>query len=143
MAGSGATRAFAGMNGHSRGYDERAMAGSHPANDTGDTTMADELAPIATEVIFEDELVRVWNQVVPKGATIRKHLHANDYFLLHVSGEGPIEVTFHDGTGGMLGEHFAFRPKPGTADFIRKGHVETAVNNGEDYRAILVELKKS
>lgn len=105
--------------------------------------MNHELAPIATGVIFEDDRVRVWNQVVPKDGLIDKHAHTHDYFLLHVSGEGPIAVTFHDGTGGKLGEHFMFKPKPGTADFVRKGHVETAHNQGEEYRAILVELKNS
>ncbi len=103
--------------------------------------MTEELAPIATEVVYEDDHVRVWNQVVPAGGTIAKHRHDNDYFLVHVTGEGPIEVTFHDGTGGELGERFSFRPKPGTADFIGKGHVETARNDGAEYRAVLVELK--
>ncbi|MDH3642117.1 MAG: hypothetical protein OES38_08470 [Gammaproteobacteria bacterium] len=103
--------------------------------------MAEELSPIATEVIFEDDHVRVWNQVVPKGASIEKHEHKNDYFLVHVKGEGPIDVRFHEGTGGGLGERFAFAPKPRTADFIEKGHIETAHNQGEEYRAILVELK--
>ena len=58
-----------------------------------------KLAPIATKVIYEDEYVRVWNQVVPAGGTIKKHAHKNDYFLLNVTGNGPIEVDFHEGTG--------------------------------------------
>ncbi len=102
-----------------------------------------ELNDIATEVIYEDDEVRVWNQVVPAGADIAKHEHKNDYFLLNISGEGPIAVEFHDGTGGSFGEKFEFSPKPGTADFIKKGHIETAHNKGDEYRAILVELKKS
>ena len=103
--------------------------------------MADEPNPIATEVVFEDDKVIVWNQVVAAGADIKKHEHLNDYFLVNISGTGPIEVEFHDGTGGNLGERFVFEPTPGTADFIRKGHIETAHNRGEEYRAILVELK--
>ena len=55
---------------------------------------------IATEVVFEDEEVRVWNQVVKKGEDIPKHEHRLDYFLLNISGEGPIHVQFHDATGG-------------------------------------------
>ena len=105
--------------------------------------MSEELGPIATKVIFEDEEVRVWNQVVGAGANIEKHEHAHDYFLLNVSGEGPVEVEFHNGTGGELGEKFTFSPKPGTADFVKKGHVETAINKGGEYHAILVELKHS
>ena len=63
---------------------------------------------IATEVVFEDEEVRVWNQVVKKGEDIPKHERRLDYFLLNISGEGPIHVQFHDGTGGALGETFEF-----------------------------------
>ena len=85
---------------------------------------------IATEVVFEDEEVRVWNQVVQGGEDIPKHEHKHDYFLLNISGEGPIQVQFHNGTGGSLGETFEFFPKPGSSDFIKKGHIETAHNAG-------------
>jgi beta-alanine degradation protein BauB len=104
--------------------------------------MAEELAPIATSLVFEDDYVRVWQQVVPAGGTIQKHAHQLDYFLLNVSGEGPFDITFHDGTGGRFGDHATFTPRPGTADYVRKGHVETAHNRGEEYRAVLVELKR-
>ncbi len=103
--------------------------------------MADELAPIATKVIFEDDYVKVWQQVVPAAGTIEKHKHENDYFLLNVTGEGPFDITFHDGSGGRLGEHATFDARPRTANFVRKGHIETAHNRGAEYRAILVELK--
>ena len=102
--------------------------------------MSEELSDIATQVVYEDQEVRVWNQFVPAGGKIQKHVHEHDYFLLNISGEGPIKVKFHEGTGGALGEEFEFIPKPGSADFVRKGHIETAFNAGEDYRAILVEL---
>jgi hypothetical protein len=62
--------------------------------------MAEKLAPIATQVVYEDEYVRVWNQVVPAGGRIERHVHTNDYFLLNVTGHGPIEVAFHEGTAG-------------------------------------------
>ena len=102
----------------------------------------EKLAPIATAVIYEDDHVRVWNQVVPAGAPIPRHEHTHDYFLVNVRGEGPIKVNFHEGTGGALGEEITFSPTPGQADFVRKGHIETAVNEGEEYQAILVEFKQ-
>ena len=105
--------------------------------------MSNKLSDIATQVVFEDDEVRVWNQVVPAGGEISKHEHQHDYFLVNVAGEGPIRVQFHGGSGGALGDQFEFNPSPGTADFIRKGHIETAINEGDEYRAILVELKKS
>lgn len=104
--------------------------------------MADDVHPIATEVVYEDDYVRVWRQVVPADGVIEKHEHTCDYFLLNVTGEGPIDVQFHDGTGGALGDRFSFEPKPATANFIPKGHVETAHNRGGEYRAVLVELKQ-
>jgi hypothetical protein len=105
--------------------------------------MSDTLAPIATEVIYEDDRVRVWNQVVPAGGRIEKHRHDHDYFLVNISGTGPIAVDFHNGTGGSLGEKISFVPTPGTVDQVPKGHIETAHNEGDEYRAILVELKNA
>ena len=52
-------------------------------------------------------------------------------------------MTFHDGTGGPLGDAVEFNPVPGRIDFVPKGHIETAINQGEEYRAILIELKNS
>jgi hypothetical protein len=53
---------------------------------------------VATEMVYEDDEVRVWNQVVPSGSDISKHEHKHDYFLLNISAEGSIKVQFHDGT---------------------------------------------
>ena len=104
--------------------------------------MPEDLSSIATELLYEDDHVRIWNQVVPSGADIARHRHEHDYFLLNVAGTGPIDVEFHEGTGGSLGEHFSFNPTPGRADYIEKGHIETAHNKGDEYRAVLVELKR-
>ena len=104
--------------------------------------MSEDLHPIATEVIFEDDKVRVWNQVVPAGGQIKRHQHEHDYYLINVAGTGPIEVLFHEDTGGELGESITFSPQPGTANYVKKGHVETAINHGDEYRAILVEFKQ-
>jgi len=103
--------------------------------------MSEQLAPIATEIIYEDDHVRVWNQIVPAGAQIEKHHHTHDYCLVNITGNGPFDVALHEGTGGPLGEKTSFVPKPGTADFVPKGHIETAHNRGDEYRAILVEFK--
>ena len=104
--------------------------------------MAEQLAPIATEIIYEDEHVRVWNQVVPAAGRIEKHEHTNDYVLVNITGSGPIAVEFHEDSGGSFGSGTTFSPKPGTADYIPKGHIETAHNQGDEYRTILVELKR-
>ncbi len=97
--------------------------------------------PIATEVLYEDDEVRVWNQVIGAGATLARHRHDCDYVIVTLRGKGPIEVEFHDGTGGALGDGVTLRPKRGEAILVPKGHDETAHNRGDEYRAILVELK--
>ena len=98
-------------------------------------------APIATSVVFENDDVRIWEQTVSAGAFIPRHEHHYDYYLINVRGSGPIAVTFHEGSGGALGEQIIYEPVPGRADFVPKGHIETAVNQGDEYHAILVELK--
>jgi hypothetical protein len=57
---------------------------------------------------------------------------------------GPIDVEFHDDTGGELGDSITLpRGRRGEALFVRKGHVETAHNRGDEFRAVLVELKRN
>ena len=99
--------------------------------------------PIATEVVYEDDEVRVWNQVIGAGQTLARHTHNHDYFLVTVRAGGSLDVEFHDGTGGSLGDRFSFTAKRGDAAFVKAGHVETAHNPGAEYRAIVVELKQS
>ena len=104
--------------------------------------MSETHNPIATTVIYEDEYVRVWNQVVPKGGGIPKHKHENDYFLLNVTGEGPMDVTFHDEQSVEADKTISFSPKPREALLVPGGQLETAINLGAEYRAILVEFKE-
>ncbi len=99
--------------------------------------------PIATEVIYEDDEIRVWNQVIEESATLPRHIHENDYFLVTVRADGPLDVKFYNGTGGALGDSIVLHPKRGDAMFIEKGHEEVAVNKGKEYRAVLVELLNS
>lgn len=106
-------------------------------------TETEKLYPIATRVIYEDDEVRVWDQVIPTGTTLERHRHDNDYALVTVRGGGTLKVEFHNDTGGKLGERIELHPKRGEVMFIDKGHEETAHNEGEEYRAILVEVKSN
>lgn len=101
-----------------------------------------ELRPIASRVLYEDDEVRVWDQRIDAKATLARHRHDLDYAIVTLRGEGPLEVTFHEGTGGELGDGVTLHPKRGETLFVPKGHVETARNEGGPYRAILVELKR-
>jgi hypothetical protein len=100
--------------------------------------------PIATEILFEDDEIVIWNQVIEAGETLGRHTHRHDYVLVTVHGEGPIDVEFHDGSGERsgLGSTIRLHTERGQATLVPRGHVETATNKGEQYRAILVELKR-
>jgi hypothetical protein len=103
-----------------------------------------ELRPIATRVLYEDDEVRIWDQRIGAGETLGRHRHDCDYVIVTVRGGGPIDVEFHDGTGGELGDAITLpRSQRGEALFVRKGHVETAHNRGDGFRAVLVELKRN
>jgi len=103
---------------------------------------ADDLRPIATRVVFEDDEIRVWDQQIAAGETLGKHRHENDYVLVTVRADGPLQVAFHDGSGGEFGDGLTLESKRGDAYLVPKGHVETAHNEGGDYRAIVIELKR-
>jgi hypothetical protein len=62
--------------------------------------------------------------------------------VIYEDTEGPQDVVFHDGSGGELGEGLTLRTKRGDALLVPKGHIETARNDGAEYRAILIELLK-
>jgi hypothetical protein len=100
------------------------------------------LGPIATRVVYEDDRVRIWDQVIEPGTTTGPHRHELPYALVTVEGStlevlpvpgftpvhgnDPISVSLDDRTAGVI---------PG-------GSVEDAHNTGDTtYRAILVEFK--
>ena len=51
----------------------------------------DVLGPIATKVLYEDERVRIWDQVIEPGQTTGPHHHALPYALVTVEG-APLDV---------------------------------------------------
>ena len=60
--------------------------------------MSNKMSDIATQVVFEDDEVRVWNQVVPAGGEISKHEHQHDYFLVNVAFGHCISCFYHSAT---------------------------------------------
>jgi hypothetical protein len=104
--------------------------------------MNEQLRPIGKRILYEDHEVRIWDQEIAPGERLGKHRHEHDYVIVTVHGGGPLLVQFHDGSGGALGDSITLpKSKRGETIFVPKGHVETAHNQGERYRAILVELK--
>ena len=46
-----------------------------------------ELGPIATEVLYEDEDIRIWDQRLDPGEATAPHHHEHDYVLINIAGD--------------------------------------------------------
>ena len=100
-----------------------------------------ELGPIATEVIFENERVRVWQLRLKPGERSAVHEHTLDNVLIQISG-GRIAAEPEPDSGGEYNEYIEADVNPGDVVFVGRGGVETAVNKGTtDYLEVIVELK--
>ena len=101
------------------------------------------LGDVATNLLFENDKVRVWEMDLAPGASSDVHEHTLDYVLIQLEGD-KIAGIFEDDTKG------AYPPgtvegdvSPGNAIYIEKGGIETAKNTGSQrYREILIELKE-
>ena len=94
------------------------------------------LGDVANKLLFENELVRVWEMNLAPGERSDRHRHELPYLLCvlegtrvdaEVEGRGDVEIPV----------------QPGSVFFVPPGATETAVNNsGDPFREILIELKK-
>jgi beta-alanine degradation protein BauB len=102
-----------------------------------------ELGPIASEVVYEDERVRIWTHHLEPGQAGPLHRHDLDYVIVDVAGDR-IAAEPVAGTGGEYEEYIEAPVKRGASYFLRAGGVERAINVGEEpYRTVIVELKQS
>ncbi len=99
------------------------------------------LGPIATEIVYEDEHVRIWTHHLGAGEAGPLHRHDHDYVIVDVEGDR-IAAEPVPGTGGEYEEYIEAPVKRGHSYFLRAGGVERAVNVGaKPYRTVIVELK--
>ena len=99
-------------------------------------TRENPCGPIGTEVLFENDQVRIWDMKVAPGGKKAWHHHTMDYVIINVSG-GKIEledvdghtITADDKVGGVI---------------WKDGGEKHELRNlsGKPYQNILVELKK-
>lgn len=100
-------------------------------------TQPDEpLGNVATRLLFDNELVRVWEMRLAPGERSDRHRHDLPYLLCvlegsrvdaEVEGRGRVEIPV----------------QAGSVFFVPPGATETAVNaSGDVFREILIELKK-
>jgi quercetin dioxygenase-like cupin family protein len=95
------------------------------------------LGNVANKLLFENELVRVWEMNLAPGERSDRHRHDLPYLLCvlagsrvdaEVEGRGRVEVPV----------------QPGSVFFVPPGATETAINaSGDHFREILIELKKA
>jgi quercetin dioxygenase-like cupin family protein len=94
------------------------------------------LGKVASKVLFENELVRVWEMRLAPGERSDRHRHELPYLLCvlegsrvdaEVEGRGRVEIPVQSGS----------------VFFVPPGATETAINASRDvFREILIELKK-
>jgi quercetin dioxygenase-like cupin family protein len=94
------------------------------------------LGDVANRLLFENELVRVWEMRLAPGERSDRHRHDLPYLLCilegsrvdaEVEGRGRVEIPV----------------QPGSVFFVPPGATETAINASADvFREILIELKK-
>ena len=96
---------------------------------------SDALGTVASQVIYEDERVRIWEMTLEPGEASALHHHEHDYYLAILSGDLIAGVGREDFT--------VFRiPPAGNTVGVTHGGTEWAFNIGtQTYREVLFELK--
>ncbi len=106
-----------------------------------ETAATPKLGPIATQILYEDEQIRIWDNRLAPGEVLGAHRHELDYTLVDVEGER-IEIDFLPGNEGEFDGHHELGIRRGNAIFVKRGGVETARNVGDGpVRFILIEYK--
>ncbi len=95
------------------------------------------LGDIATNVLFENDNVKIWNLIVEPGQASDWHLHGRDYVTVVVEGAG-LTVEYEDG------ESADSPSSPGTWTYHADHRVHRVINNTDTrYVNVLVELKRA
>jgi quercetin dioxygenase-like cupin family protein len=93
------------------------------------------LGDIATDVLFENDQVKIWNLIVDPGESSDWHLHERDYVTIVIEGAG-LTVEYDDGTAEDSPS------QPGTWRFHGDHKAHRVVNHtSKRYVNVLVELK--
>ena len=97
----------------------------------------DSLAPIG-DLLFENEHVRVWENVLEPGEESPLHRHDHDYLAVDIEGDRIVHNPVKDGDFPRMEVDAG---APGSVMYLRGGVTETAINSGATrYRTIIVEL---
>ena len=101
----------------------------------GEPTRENPNGPIGTEVVYENDRVRVWDMKVAPGGKKAWHHHTLDYVIINVTG-GKIELE------NVEGKIIQTDDKVGGVLWREAGEKHELRNlSGESYQNILIELK--
>ena len=96
---------------------------------------SERLGDVANKLLFENELVRVWEMDLAPGERSDRHRHELPYLLCVFEGTG-VDADV-EGRG-----RFEIPVQPGSVFFVPPGETETAINASKArFREILIELK--
>jgi beta-alanine degradation protein BauB len=100
-----------------------------------------QLGDIATEVLFENDRVRIWSMILEPGQATPVHQHDLDYVQVQLAGDRIAGAPEPDNEGRYT-EYREHDVTPGQFWFMPRGGVEVAKNVGkETYKGLLIELK--
>jgi mannose-6-phosphate isomerase-like protein (cupin superfamily) len=99
----------------------------------------DPIGNVGTQLLYEDDDVRVWEMRLEPGEASDLHHHEHDYVLAISSGD---LVAGIPPKGGPMPVFVGIVPPQGNTVRVPKGGTEWALNVGEKpYAEILIELK--
>jgi beta-alanine degradation protein BauB len=95
------------------------------------------LGDVANKLLFENDLVRVWEMNLAPGERSDRHRHDLPYLLCVLEGSRvDAEVEGHG--------RVELPVQPGSVFFVPPGATETAINaSADNFREILIELKQT
>jgi hypothetical protein len=100
-----------------------------------------QLGDVGTKIVFENDLVRVWQVRLTPGEQGAVHRHELDHLLIQVAGDR-IAVVPEPDSEGPYRDYLEAGVIPGAVVHVSRGGVESARNTGDlPYLEIIVELK--
>ena len=101
----------------------------------------DPIGGVGTQVLFEDDDVKIWEMKLEPGEASDLHHHEHDYYLVIFSGD---LVAGIPPKGAPIDPFVGQIPPDGNTVHVPKGGTEWALNLGQQtYHEILIELKRT
>jgi hypothetical protein len=109
-----------------------------------DTDGRRRIGGVGTNMLFENDRVRVWELRLAPGTRTDLHHHQLDYLIVQIAGDrvgAEVQPDSPDSVG-LAGTRFITPVRPGLVVSVPRGGLETAFNPGrQPYHEVLIELK--